>query len=60
MAFETQTIDLPCRHCGAQHKVKWHRMPVREPYRLVCRACGEVMEQGKSVRDFEKPRLVAR
>ncbi len=58
MAFETQTINLVCPQCGAKHQVTWHRMPFREPYRLTCRSCGGVMDEGKGVRDFGIPRLV--
>lgn len=58
MAFETQTVDLACPLCGAQHRATWHRMPVREPYRLTCQTCGGVMLQGKGVMDYDEPRLV--
>ena len=58
MAFEIGTLDLACPHCGAQHQVTWHRLPVREPYRLSCRVCGGVMREGKGVHDYDAPRLV--
>jgi NMD protein affecting ribosome stability and mRNA decay len=52
MAFEEGTETLVCAHCGASHKAKWYRLPVREEYSIHCQACRKTLKEGKGVRDY--------
>ena len=57
MAFQSRITQIVCSHCDAQHTVRWHRLPCRAPYRLTCKRCGETLAEGKSVADYDEPRL---
>ena len=57
MAFEEGIEELACQACGAKHHARWSRMPVRERVRLDCKACGGILYEGKTVRDYGEPRL---
>jgi hypothetical protein len=52
MAFEEGRDTLICEHCGAKHKARWYRLPVREEQSIRCKACGDILRQGKSIRDY--------
>lgn len=58
MAFQTGKETVICPHCGAEHIVRWHRIPIREQFRLTCRRCGQTMREGRSIADYDEPRLV--
>ncbi len=52
MAFEDSTEVMTCHACKADHSVKWSRMPVRERLTVRCKACGDVLFEGNTVRDY--------
>ena len=58
MAFETGKETVICPHCGAEHSVRWHRIPFREPFKLICKCCGETMREGRSIADYDDPKLI--
>jgi ribosomal protein S27E len=58
MAFQEGTETLICQHCGACHKAKWYRLPVREQYLIRCKACGETLTEGKGVIDYFDVKLM--
>lgn len=58
MAFENGTDELQCPDCRAKHEAEWHRIPVREPYRLICKKCGSTIASGKGVKDYVSVRLL--
>lgn len=58
MAFETGTVELACPACGARHRVRWSRLPVRERFKLRCVACGGTLAERKDVKDYEQPVLL--
>lgn len=60
MAFETGTDQIVCKACGAEHNVRWHRIPFRDAVTLRCKECGETMLQANTIRDFDEPVLVRR
>jgi hypothetical protein len=37
MAFEEGRDTLICEHCGAKHKARWYRLPVREEQSIRCK-----------------------
>ena len=57
MVFEEETERLTCAQSGAVHIAMWHRMPVREAYRLKSQKCGETLQSGKGVRDYTRIEL---
>ena len=59
MGFETGTDRLTCPDCGAKHKAKWERMPLREWQRHRCQKCDSVLVQGNSVKDYVSVILAA-
>jgi len=60
MAFEDGTNEKICPACGAQHKLKWHRMPVRERTTIECLSCDGRLYQGNSTHDYYEVRLIDR
>lgn len=52
MAFETGTETLVCPTCNAQHLAHWSRMPVKELASIRCQACGAIVHQSNTVRDY--------
>jgi uncharacterized Zn finger protein len=60
MPFESRIDQIICKVCGSEHDVRWHRIPFREPVTLRCKACGEIMLQGNTIRDYDEPVLVRR
>lgn len=60
MAFERGTDQIFCKACGAEHTVRWDRIPFRESVTLRCKACGEVMLQANTIHDYDEPVLVRR
>ena len=52
MAFQQGTDTLTCPHCGARHKARWDRLPVREEYSIRCKSCRSVLTEGKSNKDY--------
>lgn len=57
MAFEEGTQELTCAACGAVHKARWSRMPVRERARVPCEKCRGTLYEGNTVRDYFEVRL---
>lgn len=58
MAFEEGTDQLDCKACGAEHKARWYRMPVRDSAKLGCKKCGGVLFEGKSIREYHEVTLL--
>jgi transposase-like protein len=58
MAFQVGTATLNCPHCGASHKARWHRLPVREAYSIKCRACEDTLAEGKGTTDYFDVQLI--
>ena len=52
MAFETGTNRLICPDCGAVHKARWERIPLREWQQHECQKCPGYLIRGSSVRDY--------
>ena len=52
MAFESGVDELTCAHCGAGHKVRWERLPVREEQSLHCLSCRQPLLSGKGVKEY--------
>jgi len=59
MAFEERTDTLTCEACGTVHSAYWHRLPVREWQMVRCHVCGEIMIEGKSIKDYVAVRPLA-
>lgn len=59
MAFEEGREVMVCPACSACHDARWSRMPVKEPMKVRCQACGSVMYDAKSHRDYHEVRLKA-
>ena len=57
MAFEDKPCEMTCKACGAQHKMRWYRIPLRERTTVNCMACGGILFQGNANRDFYDVRL---
>jgi len=57
MPFEERNETLTCETCGADHATRWSRMTVREPQKIDCLACGAVLFDRKSHRDYYQVRL---
>jgi predicted Zn finger-like uncharacterized protein len=52
MAFEERTEELVCPTCGAKHRVRWSRMPVRERSTVECLSCTGLLFAGNTVKDY--------
>jgi DNA-directed RNA polymerase subunit M/transcription elongation factor TFIIS len=52
MAFQNGNHQITCPSCARVHIAYWHRQIVREAYQLFCKACGEVMREGKAIFDY--------
>ena len=52
MAFETGTETLVCPTCSAKHVALWSRMPLKELATIHCQACGVIVHQSNTVRDY--------
>lgn len=59
MAFDGKTEFLTCPGCNAVHKARWYRMPVKEHQTIRCKACGNIIFQGNSIKDFADVKLIA-
>ena len=60
MAFQEGIETLICRQCGAEHKARWYRLPVKEPYSVRCRACRAILAEGNGTLDYFEIELVKR
>jgi transposase-like protein len=52
MAFEEGTARLVCPACGAEHKARWSRIPVREVERISCQSCHGILLQENTIRAY--------
>lgn len=57
MAFEEGKTLLTCKACGAVHRVRWFRSPMREPMKLRCLGCSGVLYEGTTVHVYDESTL---
>lgn len=52
--------EMACARCGAVHLVAYKDYPARDRGKELCRACGEVLIEWSSTRDYTVLRLLTK
>jgi uncharacterized C2H2 Zn-finger protein len=58
MALQEGSEVLVCQRCGAHHKARWYRLPVRDEQLVRCPDCNNPLVQGKGVKEHFESTLV--